>query len=154
MDKAAGAQSPTQPTKADPKRRSDLAMIHLAKKELGLDDDMYRGILRDRFGVDSAGDLDQPNRNLLLAFFRGQGWGRSGGGHPGKPHNFNDAQRGPYFRKIEAFLAEAKRPWAYVDGMVKKMFNVARLAFCTVEQLRKVISALQRDAERHGRRTA
>lgn len=145
------------PVKCDPMRRKDLAMIHLAKKQLQLDDEMYRGILQDVCGVASSADLDAGGRQKLLSYFRTRGgWQsqRGTGSHPGKPHNFTDPERGPYLRKIEAFLAEARRPWAYADGMVKHMFGIERLAFCTPVQLRKIISAMQRDAERHGRRTA
>lgn len=35
----------------------DLAKIHIAKKELGLDDASYRGILQERYNHDSAADL-------------------------------------------------------------------------------------------------
>ncbi len=142
---------------SDQTRRKELAMIHLAKQQLQLDDEMYRDVLRGVCGVSSSADLDADGRRKLLAWFRDRGgWAskRRTEGHPGKPHNFNDPERGPYFRKIEAFLAEARRPWAYADGMVKRMFRVDRLAFCTVAQLRTVIAAMKRDAERNGRRTA
>jgi len=56
--------------------------------------------------------------------------------------------------KIEAFLAEAGRPWSYADGMAKRMFKVERLTFCTPVHLNKIIAALTYDARRHGRRVA
>ena len=77
---------------SDNPRNRDLAMIHLAKKELGLDDDLYRAILKQVCGVESSADLDQPNRRKLLAFFRGKGWGRNDV-TAGKPHNFNEPAR-------------------------------------------------------------
>ena len=42
-----------------PPSKADLAKIHIAKKELGLSDDVYRDILRSRFGKtkDSAAKL-------------------------------------------------------------------------------------------------
>ena len=55
--------------------------------------------------------------------------------------------------KIQAFLAEAKRPDSYADGMSKRMFGVEKVEWCTPEQLGKIIAALAYDARRHDRRT-
>lgn len=134
-------------------RRRDLAMIHLAKKELDLDDDMYRDILQQCCGTESAAELDAPNRRKLLAFFRGRGWGRRD--HTQKrPKNMNVPDRSRLLKKIEALLAEAKRPWSYADTLAKKMWKVDSLTFCEPKHLNGIISALVRDAQRHGRRTA
>ncbi len=54
--------------------RSDLAKIHIAKKELGLDDATYRGILWDRYHLDTAADLTPGQAADLIALFRKKGW--------------------------------------------------------------------------------
>lgn len=54
--------------------RSDLAKIHIAKKELGLDDATYRDILRDRYHLESAADLTPRQAADLIAYFRQKGW--------------------------------------------------------------------------------
>jgi len=54
--------------------RSDLAKIHIAKHELGLDDATYRGILQDRYHLDSAADLTPRQAADLIALFREKGW--------------------------------------------------------------------------------
>ena len=54
--------------------RSDLAKIHIAKKELGLDDATYRGILRHRYHRDSAAGLSEPEAADLIELFRAKGW--------------------------------------------------------------------------------
>lgn len=137
----------------DKRRNKDLGMIHVAKKELGLDEDVYRGILKQVCNVDSAKDLDQPGRNKLMAFFRGKGFGKKDY-TKGKPHNMQAPGRKRQLAKIEALLAEAGRPWAYVNGMVKRMCKVDKLEFCTPAHLSKIISALMKDAKRHGRNVA
>jgi len=53
--------------------------------------------------------------------------------------------------KIEAFLAEAKRSWAYADGMALRMFKVERVEWLDPGQLQKMVAALTYDARRHGR---
>ena len=48
-----------------------LAVIHIVKRELGLDDDDYRDILERETGVRSAKDLDENGfRRLMRAFTR------------------------------------------------------------------------------------
>ncbi|MDD2998369.1 MAG: regulatory protein GemA [Candidatus Riflebacteria bacterium] len=134
-------------------RRKDLAMIHLAKKDLGLDDDIYRDILKQCCGVESSAELDQPNRRKLLAFFRGRGWGRQDH-RQNRPKNMNVPDRSRMLKKIEALLAEAKRPWAYADSLSKRICKVDSLAFCKPAQLGKIIAALTYDAKRHDRNVA
>jgi phage gp16-like protein len=135
-------------------RQAELAKIHIAKKELGLDDDTYRDMLWTVARVRSAGDLDAGGRLAVLEHLRARGFkGRRRGTYPGRPHNIDSEDRGPLLRKIEALLAEARRPWSYGDGIARRMFRIDRLAMCNPEQLSKVVAALSYDAARHGRRT-
>ncbi len=54
--------------------RKELAKIHIAKQELGLDDATYRGILRERYQLDSAANLSPAQAADLIALFRAKGW--------------------------------------------------------------------------------
>ena len=58
-------------------RKADLAAIHIAKAEMGWDDDFYRSILKAKCGVGSAGLLDHAGRKRFLEHLRACGW--SGG---------------------------------------------------------------------------
>ena len=55
-------------------RNALLAKVHIAKKELGLDDELYRAILLDEFGVESAGDLTVGELGALVERFESRGW--------------------------------------------------------------------------------
>lgn len=55
-------------------RQTDLAKIHMAKKQLGLDDDTYRQILWQVGKVESAADLDLAGRSKLIQHFKDKGW--------------------------------------------------------------------------------
>lgn len=55
-------------------RRAMLAKIHIAKKELGLDDELYRVILEDEFGVKSAAYLSVKEMERLVQRFITKGW--------------------------------------------------------------------------------
>lgn len=139
----------------DDLRRRQLAAIHLGKKALRMADEAYREFLWNTAGVRSAAELDADARRAVLEAMRRLGFvdGKAKHSHAGRPHNIGQAERGPQLRKIEAFLLEAGRPWAYADEIARRVCKVDRLAWCNGEQLRKIIAALAYDAKRHGRRT-
>jgi len=49
--------------------RKKLALIHIIKKELNLDDSEYRGILQQIAGVSSSKDLDDEKFRKLMNYF-------------------------------------------------------------------------------------
>lgn len=55
-------------------RRSQLAQIHIAKKQMGMDDVSYRAFLKNNTGLESSGDLDMHGRFKLLKAFENAGW--------------------------------------------------------------------------------
>ena len=136
-------------------RNKDLAKIHIAKKQLGLDDDSYRAMLQMIAGVNSAADLPMDGRRKVLDHFRKAGFKakKSKRACPGRPKLNQLAGIGEsnLIKKIEAYLAEAKRPWNSAQGMARHMFKVDRVQWCTPEQLSKIVAALEYDARRHGR---
>ncbi len=60
--------------KPDPTRKNDLAKIHVARKDLGWDDDTYRDILASVCGVRSASALDAAGRKRFLEHLAKCGW--------------------------------------------------------------------------------
>lgn len=141
----------TRTPKADPRRARDLARIHLAKKELGLDDDTYRSLLKALTRKDSASDLGPGDRWKVLCEL-GRLGAKAGAGkpYPGKPAIVALDKR-PLLDKIEAQLAEAKRPWAYAHAMAQRMFGHDQVQLCEPDELRRLVAALAYDARRHGR---
>ena len=125
-------------------RRKQLAAIHAARRDLGLDEDGYRLMLRQVAGVDSAKDLDASGRRAVLDHLRRVGWSqrprRRVAQHPGTPHNLDNK---PMLQKIEALLAELKAPWSYADAIARRQYRIERCAWLkTVEQYTGVIAAL------------
>ena len=152
-------------------RKSLLAKIHVAKKQLGLSDDEYRAMLEGNFGVSSAAHLDGAGLQRMI--FEMQAYGfqpRRGHARRGESRrravpatlakDDSGLGRKKLMQKIEAQLAEKGReegtdvPWAYAVGILRKQSGgVTRcLEHATPEQLRGVIAALARDAKRHDRR--
>lgn len=125
--------------KQKPHRNNQLAMIHMAKAQLGLDDDTYRDIVRlvSNGRESSAGKLDYAERERLLDHLKGRGFKVQ---KHVKPEV--DATRTPIMGKVGALLADMKLPWAYADAMAKRMFNKPKIQWCDQAQLSAIVTAL------------
>ena len=134
-------------------RKSALARIHIAKKDLGLSDEVYRGIIEAKFGESSAKKLTDTQLEQLAGHLRTLGWEPAPPKKKGrKPRNMSGTPRAPLLSKIEALLTEAGRPWEYADGVARRVCGVEKVQWCTPAQLQKVVAALGYNARRHGRR--
>lgn len=130
------------------RRNQQLSKIHIAKKDLALDDDTYRALLTRVTGMSSAKVLNPLQVAAVLREFERLGWKPKQGRAKPKPA----ADRAKLVGKIEAQLADAGRPWEYGDGLAKRLYKVERLEWLDAVQLRGVVTALAKDAKRHGRR--
>lgn len=74
---------------------SALAAIHVARKQLGLDDDTYRAVLVRVTGKDSAGKMTEAERQRVIEELRGRGFKK-----PLKPSK--SRADGPYRAKLQA----------------------------------------------------
>ncbi len=127
-------------------RRAMLAKIHIAKKDLGLDDDTYRLMLGNLFGVDSSAKLSLKQLDQLLDHLTKRGFVATKKGDA-KPSD-KVRNRQPMLDKIGALLTELGQlegrhvPWSYAVGVLKRQSSVMRLEWATASQLRAVIAAL------------
>jgi len=129
-------------------RNAQLARIHIAKTQLGLDDETYRAMLFSVARVTSAKDLDDAGRRAVLDHLRARGFQDRGARGRARPHN---AQGSPLLQKIGALLTDAGRGWEYADALAQRMFHVDRVAFCDYDQQRKLVAALSIDQRRRRR---
>lgn len=127
------------------KRRRELAIIHVAKKQLGLDDATYRDVLWTVGRVTSSADLDDYGRGRVIKHLQSRGFkktkGKSGKRYPGHPGGVG-VDREKLISKVEALLADMKLPWSYADSIAKKMYKVDRVRFCNGQQLIGLVTAL------------
>jgi phage gp16-like protein len=124
-------------------RRRDLALIHIAKKQLRLTDEQYRKILFEVTGFKSAAYLDMKERRALISHFRKMGFKAVHQTTRASGMNIKPAQdRIPILSKIGAILADLGLSWAYADGISKQMFGVDRVRWLKPDQLQKVMLAL------------
>lgn len=148
-------------TNAAKTRKRVLGAIHIAAKQLGLDEETYRSLIARvsaAHGAEQtscatctpaqlnaiANELRRISGKPAQAAQNARTWA-------GKPKG----DLSPQLAKIEALLADAGREWAYVHSLTKKLCKgVARVEWCNQDQLAKVIAALQIDADRRARRAA
>jgi hypothetical protein len=69
------------------------AIIKIAQKQLGLDDDAYRSMLRQLFDVATCKDLDFNQADTLIKEFEKMGFVRTGG--PARRQKWNNSMRRP-----------------------------------------------------------
>ncbi len=140
-------------------RKADLAAIHIAKAELGWDDDYYRDILWAVCRVKSSGMLDHAGRKRFLAHLRACGW--SGGSKAGRGADrasagARKALTGPqrlmwslWQRLYDAKVVEDRRMPALV-AFAERQTGVARLEWLNTAQEDLVIQSLKAWLKRTG----
>ena len=125
-----------------------IGKIHIAKQQLGMDDDIYRGLLARVAGVRSSKELNERQAGAVLVEFERLGFKpKPSSKAKGKPHNAK--QLGPRVDKIEAQLADMRLPWAYADALARQMYKVQRVAWLKKpDQLDAIIAALLVEQEK------
>lgn len=132
-------------------RRSMLAKVHIAKKDLVLDEDDYRQILLDEAGVASAGDADTKGLEAILRRFEGLGWKAV-------------AKRGTAARAQSPMAKKARALWISLwhlgdvrnrsekalESFAQRQLKCERMAWANQREAAKLIEALKAMAERGG----
>lgn len=147
----------TRKPATDPARRTMLSRVHIAKKELGLDDETYRDTLERLFGVRSASSLNQKQLVELDAHFQTLGF-KVKSKTRGKRR---PAANRPVIRKIYAIWGELRREGlvrdARPDGFCARQTKsyakpdgVTRPEFLTDDEAATVIESLRQMARRQG----
>jgi hypothetical protein len=128
-----------------------LAAIHVARKQLGLDEDTYRAVALRVTGKSSSKDMSEGERGKLLEELRRQGF------RPVKK-GLSKGLEGPFAAKLQAHwiglwnLGEvADRSDAALLAFVKRQTNIDHTRFLIDgEEAAKVIEALKAWAARAG----
>lgn len=136
--------------------QANLAKIHIAIKEIPLDDQTYRDILRTIFKKSSAKELNDRQCTMLLNRFQVRyGW---------KPRHGNKSPKPPQSRPLsqDAMAKKARALWLSLYEMgivrdpgesalgsyVKRMTGVEALQWLDNKQLWLVIESLKRWVKR------
>lgn len=125
-------------------RKSLMAKLHIARKDLGLDEDTYRAMLENLTNWRSAADCTDRQLVMLVAALRKRGWKDSRPKGPKVRPEFEEA-----LGKINALRLDTKKSWAYVESIAKRMYGVG-LSWLDGEQLRGVITAMTKHQKAQG----
>jgi hypothetical protein len=141
-------------TARDVARKAELAKIHLAKKQLRLDDATYREVVaRVCGGKRSAADLTMPERHALLDEFKRLGfqaapprdraddWIAIDDSHPGAEHLRKLLACAHQLERIGAVKSDSTKQW--LRKFVKRLTGVDDLRWLTAAQTNSVIEALK-----------
>lgn len=141
--------------------KSLLAKVHIARKELGLDEDTYRDVLEAATGKRSAAALDDRDLVKVIEHFKARGWKPTvvAGGKQGAAASGRSPRRAdhPVARKARALwislhqLGAVENPSEQaLEAFAKRQLGVDRLQWADQSQGFKLIEALKRMAERAG----
>lgn len=136
------------------KRKHLIKIIHVARRELGMDRDTYMMMVRNLPGLeslDSTANASVPNLLLILDALKKRGFKvvPNAKKTKGKPHNFSSNAMPAMITKIEAQLADMGLPWSYADSIASRMFKIQRCAWVRSEkQLSSIIAALDVEQEK------
>lgn len=125
----------------DESRKKALALVHIAKGQLAMEDDVYRDLLERLTGMRSAAKLDSTQLKAVLDEFKRLGWQSKPRRDFGRRPN-PAASKAKLIGKIEALLAERGLHWNYAHEVANRMFGLATLQWANEEQLRKIVAAL------------
>lgn len=131
-------------------RNDDLAVIHIRKKELGLDDDAYRDLLFSIARVRSSADLDHAGRKLVRDHLDNLA-------RKTNPWGFVDTaaadRRGMLKKLLMLVRGHPVRGKPYAEGVAKQMFGKGgtvevRIELLDAAQLHSLVAALEIDQKR------
>lgn len=132
-------------------RRRALAKIHIAKKELGLSDDIYHDLLSATVpGKESAADLTDSELRMVLDRLAQLGW------RPRLPRSI-ERPLPPMVWKARKLWLQLHRlgavdnpSWTALGRFAKRMTGAGDLRRLSVKQATVIIEALKRWLEREG----
>lgn len=125
-------------------RRGLIATIHIAKGQMGLDDDAYQGLLESVTGHKSSANCTVHQLKAVIAEMRNsKGWtSRPLAGQV-------PAALRPLHNKIAALCTSLERPLSYAEGIIARQTkNSATLGTADRAQLTACVAALVRQQRR------
>lgn len=125
-----------------PRRRAELAAIHLGRKQLELGEEEYRGLIQQETGKTSAGDLTAAERGAVLDRMRQLGFARAAASAaaPPKPQV---GKALALWRELGNVGALRKEGAGGLAAFVERQVGKTRLEWCTPRELNVVIEGLK-----------
>lgn len=133
-------------------RNRELAMIHIAKQQLGLDDETYRSMLWTVGRVASSKDLDHTGRRRVLEHLTARGWNNK---PARKAQSSRPLAADPQSKMIRGLwlelhnLGEVKNPAeSALNSFIKRHTGIDRLEWLSGKQASEIIEILKKWRDR------
>lgn len=145
-----------KPETADKIREREIRLIHVAKRELRLDDETYRAMLFAVARVKSAKDLDWTGRKKVLDHMKARGFKVRRGGNAPARRSHDDRRDARYgkARKLFSLLAEAGHIEANTDqafnAYLKRQTGMEHWRFLNGFQINTLIESMKTWCRRTG----
>lgn len=138
------ADAVAKPSPAAPIGAKKIALLHVAKRQLGLDDDVWRDLLRDWGRVESSADLTEHGFTLVMYRLEQLGFQSTF-----KKKNFGDrrgmatASEVAFIRSMWKQLHADDEAEAGLNAWLEKYHKVSALRFVDAKKAGKAITALK-----------
>lgn len=135
-------------------RRAMTAKIHIARKDLALDEDDYRQILLEETGRTSAAQCTEAELQRVIRRFEGLGWkalpkaSSTAASRPAQ-HPVARKARAMWISLYHLGVVESPNEKA-LESFAKRQLKCERLVWADQRQGYKLIEALKAMADRHG----
>jgi len=120
--------------------KKQIALLHVAKQQLGMDDELYRQMLAS-VGVDSSLQLTGRQYNEVMRRLEAGGF-RAVNRAPRTQSHVVTEERLRMVRKVVKLSEAMNLDLSYALGIARRMWGVEKLEWCTPLQLRGVVAAL------------
>jgi len=129
-------------------RRRFLALIHIAKKDVGMSEILYRDMLSAMFDVPTAAALNNNDLSRILVLFQTKyDWRPNGNKQSGEKNYQVEALQA---RAIE-FISQIPDGEHRVKGLCRKLCGVDRIEWCKdAKKLKKLLAVMGNIKRREG----
>ena len=121
--------------------KKQLAVVHIAKKQVGMTEDEYRDLLSS-VGAKSAKDLTRKTFSIVMRHFEQLGFKTQSRFKSNSETETLPPGKRAYMKKIDAILQDLGEVRAYADRIAKNRFQVEKVHWLHQGQLRKVMQML------------
>jgi phage gp16-like protein len=121
--------------------RNQLAIIHIAKKQVAMTDEEYRDLLGS-VGVESSKNLNNKTFSIVINHFEQLGFKTKSKTRAKRKVNNLPNRKQPLMKKLEAIILDMDKSWAYVDSIAKSRFNVETTQWLEVQELQKLVQMM------------
>lgn len=118
--------------------KKQLALIHIAKKQVDMTETEYRDLLGSVNAVSSK-DLDGKSFSIVMNHFAQLGFKSTS---TYRPENGLPQGKQVYLRKIDAILDDLDLKRDYADRLAKNRFGVEKVHWLDPRKIRKVMQML------------